>query len=457
MSSNTNTVRKTAYVLACLLGAAYLVAACSSDDTAQIVADESVTITGTINNLGDPAEAVSGVEIEAVYGSPGDALNPVAFSNSNAVNNFSLEVFSNTPFFLHATKDTFATINTARTALNADITVDPVEIPTVDQAQSIIDTAFSSTVQLSDYAWLVVDVVDVNDNGVIGKTISIPPTFETFGETYTNCDGTGSTGGETTGPCPEGRQAPMYIAFFDKFGEVSITVGGQKQTAPIRKGEITVLEFEVAANEFFTISGRVTGLTGNAMEGVDVEAVYTFPGDLYNPATRTNNAGDYSLQVLKDKTTYLHMTTQTGFVNVNTLKVQLMNTGLTGIDIKMLTPVEAKSMLDKAFSADFQLSGFAWLMVDIVDGSGDEIPDKLIIPTPAPVEEVYTDCAGNDGGAVTIGPCITVRQAPMYIAYFDGPDAASVSTNSENSVIQIAPLVAGEITYLVFEPDPKGP
>ena len=123
----------------------------------------------------------------------------------------------------------------------------------------------------------------------------------------------------------------------------------------------------------------------------------------------------------------------------------------------MLTPVEAKSMLDKAFSADFQLSDFAWLMVDIVDGSGDEISDKLIIPTPTPVDEVYTDCEGNDGGTVTIGSCVTVRQAPMYFAYFDGPDVASVSTNSENSVIQIAPLVADEITYLVFKPEPSGP
>ena len=110
-----NLGKKAAYILACMLGIAYVLGACSSDsdDTAQIIADEFVSITGTINNLGGTAEP--GVTIEGVYGSPGDALNPVTVSNSNATNNFSLEVFSNSPFFLHATKDTFATINTART------------------------------------------------------------------------------------------------------------------------------------------------------------------------------------------------------------------------------------------------------------------------------------------------------------------------------------------------------
>ena len=272
--SKTKTARKTAYFLACLLGAAYLVASCSSEDTAPIVADEFVSITGTINNLDDKAEP--GVAIEGVYGSPGDALNPVTVSNSNATNNFSLEVFRDTPFYLHATKDTFATINTARTKLSASITADPVGIPTVDQAQLVIDTAFGvGIVGLQDFAWLVVDVVDASGDGVIGKTISIQSkTLAPPVAVYTACDGTDSLVNETTGPCPEGRLAPMYIAYFDNEGEVDITVGGEKQTAPIRKGEISVLEIEVAANEFFTISGTVTNLTNTAaVVNVGVEAV----------------------------------------------------------------------------------------------------------------------------------------------------------------------------------------
>ena len=237
--NKTKTVRKSAYLLACLLGAAYLVASCSSEDTAQIITDDKfVSITGTINNLDDKVEP--GVAIEGVYGSPGDALNPVpVISDSNATNNFSLEVFRDTPFYLHATKDGFATINTARTALSTDIKADPVGIPTVDQAQSVIDTAFGADIFRwvdSAFAWLVVDVVDANDNEVIGKTISIPPTFAPPGEVYTICDGSDSLVKETTGPCPEGRLAPMYIAYFENEGEVDITVGGQKQIAPIRKG-----------------------------------------------------------------------------------------------------------------------------------------------------------------------------------------------------------------------------
>ena len=37
-----------------------------------------------------------------------------------------------------------------------------------------------------------------------------------------------------------------YIAYFDTTGDATVTVGGETQNAPIRMGEITALEFEVA-------------------------------------------------------------------------------------------------------------------------------------------------------------------------------------------------------------------
>jgi hypothetical protein len=434
--SKTKTARKTAYFLACLLGAAYLVASCSSEDTAPIVADEFVSITGTINNLDDKAEP--GVAIEGVYGSPGDALNPVTESNINATNNFSLTVLPGAPFYLHATKDTFATINTARTKLSASITADPVGIPTVDQAQLVIDTAFGvGIVGLQDFAWLVVDVVDASGDGVIGKTISIQSkTLVPLGEVYTACDGTDSLVNETTGPCPAGRLGPMYIAYFDSEAEVDITVGGEKQTAPIRKGEIAVLEIEVAANEFFTISGTVTNLTNTAAEaGVEVEAVYTAPGGAYNPTATTDVNGDYSLQVLKNEEAFLKFSKGVDYATVNTLKL-VLNENLPGVDIDISLPSrnEAQGIINTAFALDPQLGDHAWLMADVLGGSGVvERGDEII------------QSSSCDPG---------IRVGPMYIAYFDSDAEASVSVTN---VIQTAPLRMNEITYLVFKPEPTGP
>jgi len=450
---NPITIRKTAYILACLLGVTYLVASCSSENAEQIIADEFVSITGTINNHDDTAEP--GVEIEGVYGSPGDALNPdPVISDSSATNNFSLEVFSNTPFYLHATKDSFATINTARTALNADITVDAVEIPSVIEAQDMINTAFDvDKPLLENHAWLVVDVVDANGIGVDGKTISTAGTDPVA--VYTDCEGNDSGGTVTVAPCPAGRQGPMYIAYFDAPAEISITVGGQKQTAPIRMGEITVLEFVVAANEYFTVSGKVNNLTNTAaVDNVDIEAVYTVPGDSRNPTGTTDGNGNYSLELLKNKPAFLQFT-KTGFATVNTLQLEL-NDNLPGIDIRFPTRTEAQDdVIDIAFvvAPVPTLADHAWLMVDVLDGGGDERGGQTISSTPGPVAEVYTECDGIDDGAVATKSCPN-RAGPMYIGYFDGIDRTTVSVTS---VIQTAPLEAGDITYLVFKPEPTGP
>lgn len=110
----------------------------------------------------------------------------------------------------------------------------------------MIDTAFSpATTLLVNKAWLVVDIEDTNGDGVIGQTIT--STISTADEVYTECDGTDIGATATTGPCPSGRQSPMYIAYFDAAGEANITVGSETQIAPIRMGEITYLEFETVA------------------------------------------------------------------------------------------------------------------------------------------------------------------------------------------------------------------
>lgn len=254
-----NTIRKASYILACTLVFAFVLVACSSDDAAQVIADEFVSVSGTVKDFNGTA-AVEDVVVECVYSSPGDPLNPVTNTDNNG--HFSLQVLDNTPVSLRATKNSFASINTAKAALTATVTVDDVDILTVVQAQATIDKAFGLTTELlADKAWLVVDVVDASGNDVSGKTISTSLAFPPTDEIYTNCDGNDSGGTETTGPCPVDRQAPMYIAYFNAPAEISITVEGQKQTAPIRMGEITVLKYVIVANEFVTVSGIVSNFT----------------------------------------------------------------------------------------------------------------------------------------------------------------------------------------------------
>ena len=78
---------------------------------------------------------------------------------------------------------------------------------------------------------------------VNNQTITISVPFEK--EVYTACDGSDSGASATNGaPCDPDRQGPMYIASFISTTEAQVTVGTETQTAPLRMGEITVLEFE---------------------------------------------------------------------------------------------------------------------------------------------------------------------------------------------------------------------
>lgn len=230
------------YITICAMGLALLQSGCSSDDVAQAIADEFVAISGKISNLSDTGEP--DVEVEGVYSNPGDALNPT--KTTDVSGNFSLQVLKNSAVYLRATKSSFATINSAKAPLNASVTGLDIGMPTVVQAQSMIDTAFdASTPPLQNHAWLVVDVVDPVGEGVSGQTITSSITPTEF--VYTECNGTDVGATATTGPCPTGRTSPMYLAYFDAASEASITVGGETQTAPIRMGEITALEYEVAS------------------------------------------------------------------------------------------------------------------------------------------------------------------------------------------------------------------
>ena len=81
------------------------------------------------------------LHVEGVYSSPGDLLNPTTTTDTSG--DFSLQVLKNDAVFLRATKDSFATINSAKAALNVNVSGLDIGMPTGDEAQDVIDTAFS--------------------------------------------------------------------------------------------------------------------------------------------------------------------------------------------------------------------------------------------------------------------------------------------------------------------------
>ena len=116
-------------------------------------------------------------------------------------------------------------------------------MPTIIQAQAIITLVFTApTPDLTEKAWLVVDVVTAaNGDEIAGQTITLssPPAEEAYPDCF------GAPGAPSTVAGCLDRPTPMYMAYYDASTEIAVTVGGKTQTAPIRMGEITVLEFEL--------------------------------------------------------------------------------------------------------------------------------------------------------------------------------------------------------------------
>lgn len=230
-------------LLVSAFSSALILAACSSssDDAAQIIADEFITVSGKTTDISDTPLPLQDVAIAGVYGAPGGLLDPT--DTSGADGSFSLQVIKGDPFSLRATKADYATLNSARAALSANETGVEFGIPTEIEAQAVITLAFASaTPDLADKAWLVVDVaLAANGDEVNGATIVPIPAPDAF--VYTDCSGADISNIATEAPCPN-RPGPMYIAYYNSATEILVTVGGETQTAPVRMAEITVLEFE---------------------------------------------------------------------------------------------------------------------------------------------------------------------------------------------------------------------
>ena len=240
LMNTTKIVGKTTFILACMLGIAYVLGACSSDsdDSAQIIADEFVSVNGTFKDFNGTA-AIEDVVVEGVYSSPGDPLNPVTATDVNG--DFSLQVLKNKPAYLHMTRTDLATVNTLKFELNANLAGMEITMPTLDESQTVIDTALGSAPELGSKAWLTIDVFDGSGAEQGGVTISPTPIPNLV--VYTDCNGTDS-GLDVTKTCNPARDVPMYIAYYDVPGNVSVSVNNKEtQFAPLRMGEITYLEF----------------------------------------------------------------------------------------------------------------------------------------------------------------------------------------------------------------------
>lgn len=272
---------KAVYLLAGIIGVSLNLTGCggSSDDVAQVIADEFVTVSGKVTNLNDTGEP--DVRLEGIYDAPGDILNPKTDTDTNG--NFSLSVLKDDAVFLQARKSGFAIVNSQKVALATNVTELDIGLPTEGQAQDVIDNAFTSMPALQNHAWLVVEIEDANGDGVSGQTVSVN-SATVAGEVYTECDGTDGGATSTTGPCPSDRVSPMYIAYFDVASEATVTVGSETQTAPIRMGEITALEFEVAIAPVGSIAA------GQAKYDADCASCHA--AGSYDPSQPTDPASD---------------------------------------------------------------------------------------------------------------------------------------------------------------------
>jgi mono/diheme cytochrome c family protein len=203
---------------------------------------------------------------------------------------------------------------------------------------------------------------------------------------------------------------------------------------------------DAIADEFVTVSGTMTDINGAALEGVNVEGVYSDPGALLNPSDDTDVNGEFSLQVLKNDVVYLRATKST-YATVNSAK-EALSVSVTDLEIDIPSEAKAQAMIDAALGTSTTLlANKAWLVVEIEDTNGDQVSGQSVISTRAAADEVYTECDGTDGGSsVTVAPC-PARDAPMYIAYFDATGDSNIKVGTET---QTAPLRMGEIVALEF-------
>lgn len=214
---------------------------CSSSSSPAGVS--TVTVSGKISSTANPSpEGEPGVTVQGYYSdtATSDAANTVADGT------YTLTVERNRAVSIKLSKGTFTTLNSEKLALTADITDFNEDLPTETEAEDAIAAAFGPGPTLSGQAWLAVNVIDTNTDAEIpGVAFTITGTPAPTDVVYTDCAGAGTGEVVTVVDGPPCDRGPMYFAYFDTdSSEVTVSDGVSSKLAPIRRGEVTFLEFE---------------------------------------------------------------------------------------------------------------------------------------------------------------------------------------------------------------------
>ena len=113
---------------------------------------------------------------------------------------------------------------------------------------------------------------------------------------------------------------------------------------------------------------------------------------------------------------------------------------------------EAEDIINAAFpSEQLAIVNHAWLAVDIEDENGNEVAGETITSTITPSGFAYTNCDGSPSGGNTTIACLD-RDGPMYIAYFDVVDEATVTAVGQTKT---APLRIEQVTAIEYDIGPE--
>ena len=226
---------KVCYLLSAAMGGILILSSCSSDEVEALIKDETVNVSGTVSSA---SAGLGGVKVKGIY-SDNDVLNPETTTATDGT--FTLTVLKDIAVSLQASASNYVTLNSEKTKLSVDETGLDIELPTSTDAEAAINQVFPGQTIVGS-AWLVVNVVNSSDVEVGGVAISTTGT--PTDTAATNCDGTDSNGNITIASCSPDRDGPMYFAYFDtESAEVTVTAGADSQLAPVRRGEVTFLEF----------------------------------------------------------------------------------------------------------------------------------------------------------------------------------------------------------------------
>ena len=148
--------------------------------------------------------------------------------------------------YLEFSKTDFATFNSPSFSISADISAVNVSMYPTPIANQIIGAATGGmALTLPDKGWLAINVYDGTGNEVSGVTLTSTPAQSGGGALFCNGTPNGTNVTDATPPCIPARIGPMYLAYFDNSVDVSVTATGSSDVvaAPVRVGEITVMEF----------------------------------------------------------------------------------------------------------------------------------------------------------------------------------------------------------------------